>query len=363
MNTVNTSLTLDWFTAGTTAFEHIFTRVGRAVAFAGGTLIPDGEHLTLIERNGVPRWKHLVSSGVWGHPVVLGSNSVLCADLISSLHIINTQGEAVGIVELPAPPNTDITSDNQGTAFLGIGTRRCDVLCIDTEGKIRWQKTLAEDDGLTHPLTLDPVGRLWVPTDTGLFVIDRDTSAVTAKFGVERQWRCISNVLCQESDALVVVAHPSGQCHLMHISRSGGEIAEALLPSLRRARLFASINNQAWLIGSTSSDCDPVEQTDRVLVFSIDSQGRPGTPVSLPGDRSIDGTPDQSGALWAATYTRDESEQGALYLISREGKLLVQWSSTPPAGVGAPLLFSGDMLQVPTSRGLACLRFSKSSSS
>jgi hypothetical protein len=363
MNTANTPLTLDWFTSGTTAFEHIFTRVGRAVAFAGGTLIPDGEHLTLIESDGVPRWRHLVSSGVWGHPVVLSKNSALCADLIKSLHIINTQGQAIGTVELPAPPNTDITSDNQGTAFFGIGTRQCDVLCIDTEGKIRWQKALAEDDGLTHPLALDPAGPLWVPTDTGLFVLDRATGAITAQFGVERQWRCISNVLPQESGALVVVTHPSGQCCLMHISRSGGEIVEALLPSLRRGRLFASINNQAWLIGSTSSEWDPVEQTDRILVFSIDSQGRPGTSVSLPGDRSIDGTPDQSGSLWVATYTRDESESGALYQISREGKLLLQWSPVPPAGVGAPLFFSEDILQVPTSRGLACLRFLKSSSS
>lgn len=125
-----------------------------------------------------------------------------------------------GSIKLPAPPNTDIVSDEQGSLFFCIGTLRCEVLCNDTQGRIRWRKTVAQDDGLTYPLSLDPTGGLWVPTDEGLLLLDRSTGEVIAQFGCNK-WRCVSQALPSESGTAVVVAYPSGRCSVVRVFRSG----------------------------------------------------------------------------------------------------------------------------------------------
>ncbi|WNG23542.1 hypothetical protein F0U62_05475 [Cystobacter fuscus] len=209
---------------------------------------------------------------------------------------------------------------------------------------------------MTHPLVLDQDNGLWVSTDSGLLLLNRDTGGVMARFGVSNSWRCLSEALPWKGGALVVVERASGRCALMYVDKSRGVLDETPLPPLRRARLYGTSNGEVWLVGSTASAVDALTETDRVLVFTRDVQGHLTGRFTLPGDRSIDGTLGSDGSLWLSTYTGDEEERGALYLLNREGALLLQWSPPSPSGVAAPLLLNETTIQVTTSNGLACLK-------
>jgi hypothetical protein len=66
------------------------------VAFAGGALLPEGGRLSLVDLDGTIRWKHEIADGVWGHPVILGGDRAVCADLLDSLHFVDAKGMARG---------------------------------------------------------------------------------------------------------------------------------------------------------------------------------------------------------------------------------------------------------------------------
>jgi len=352
------SSALLWFVPAMTTFEHLHARVGRPVAFANGALVPDAVRLMLVRPDGSIAWRHEVDDGVWGHPVVLDDDRAAVADLVRSLHFVDSRGRSAGTVELPAAANTELLVGEDGELFLGVGTLRCDVLCVDAGRRIQWQVTVGRDDGLTFPLACHSSGGLWVPTNDGLLLLDRRTGRQISRIGNDGEWRCVSGVLPMGTGALVAVAGRADQCHLVRVSADGHIQGQSRLPSLQRARLVASTEGRTWLIGSTASGADPLEHSDRVLVVEIGTDGEPGRMVELPGDRSVDGAPAEGGGIWVATYTGDEPEHGVLYLLDCDGDVVLQWSPDVDSGVGAPLILSKDRIDVPTSRGLACLQLS-----
>ena len=347
---------LQWFIPGEPVFEHLYPRIGRMLPFAGGILFLDGSHLALADRNGGVTWQCRPDGGVWGHPARLDETHVVCADLLESLQIIDKDGNIAASVALPGPPNTELVTDGCGAVFLGIGSLRCDVIRVDCDGRVRWQRPVARDDGLTHALALDPYNGIWVATESGLLLLDPETGDMPVRFKVSPAWRCRSAALPWKNGALVLAESDSGHTLLFHVGGAGDVLAETPLPAMNMGYLFPACDGGAWLVGTTASAADALKASDRVLVFAIDGQGRAACPAVLPGDRALDGLPGPDGGLWISAYTGDEQERGALYFIDRRGALQFQWSPQEPAGVGAPVCLGTAEILVPTSGGIACLR-------
>jgi hypothetical protein len=236
-------------------------------------------------------------------------------------------GGSKKLIELPAPPNTEILLEDRQAIFFGIGTLRCDAICINLNGSIRWQTTVARDNGLTLPLTLRPEGGVWVPTNRRILLLDQQTGEEIKTALSDKTLYCISNILIHDTSALVVVIDADENCKLIHISSQGDIMSEHALPPLRRAHLYSSSENgEAWLIGSTVFVADPVEVMDRSFVIMIDKNSKPKRKIELPGERSIEGVLAPGGHFWLATYTDDGRDRGMLYLLDRNGDITFRWS-------------------------------------
>lgn len=348
-----------WYAAATPVYEHLYARVGRALSFAGGVLILDGIRLALVSLEGSIVWQREFSGGVWGHPRALGEGHVACADLINGVHVIDTRGQLVRSMKLPASPNTELLGGERGELYVGVGSLVCDLICVGPDGQLVWQTTVDNDDGLVLPLTFGPDRGIWVPMERGLLLVARDTGREMVHVQGAEPLSCISEALPWERGALVAVSRRSERCSLLHVSSAGRILGETPLPSLQRARLLAAPDGGAWLLGSTAWKQDSVRESDHVYALAIGRDGKVRAQARLPGDRSLDGTMDPGGGVWLGTYTagEDGTERGTLYCVDPEGAEVLRWSPGPPAGVGAPLLGLGpdQTVYVPTSTGLSCM--------
>ncbi len=348
-------LTQEWRIPVNMDYEHVYARVARAVSFGGGLLVPNRIEMVLVSLVGALAWRSPISDGVWGSATVLSPDRAIFADLLGSLREIDSRGKITRVVKLPAPANTALLSGPEGEIYVGIGTLRCDALRVGASGSIDWQTPVARDDGLTYPLSMDPHGGIWIPTNRGLLLLDNNTGEVVTR--VERI-RCISQALPWGNGAVVAAFVTSDKCMLVHVTRRGEILFQKPLPDFERAQLLIGSDNEFWIIGSTAPLVDAIGSDSRVTIVSCSSLGQPRLCATLPGDRAVDCVFEPGRGLWVGTYTYDTEDRGTLYLLDTNGNELTRWSPASNAGVGVPVVLDDDRIYLPTSNGLVLLRAS-----
>ena len=344
-----------WSRPAIPVYDLSYERISRPLLLPDGVVFLDGANLVKVNREGELLWQCSHDYGFWGSPVLSKSGFIVCASNNNQINFLNDSGQIAHVVDLPTSVCTDIIVGNSGSLWFGMGTAYCAVTRINSTGSIVCETEVARDSGLQYPLSLAKDKSIWVAAQDGAIKLEAHSGKVLCRNNNQDNVSCISEILPNKDGLIFASASSDGSSEIVKINSQCQIIKRYSLPPIRRAKLLASPNDGAWLVGSTVSYWKPLDKSDRLLVIRLAPDGKPERMSSTVAGRSIEATLDDNGTLWVGTYTyneEDDSENGYLMRSSEASKPQIEWLPKPSCGVGIPVFAVDGSGVIATSRAI-----------